>query len=213
MKERNEEKKKGRFSLFKIYMTGKVAGAAAGIAVVAVVIAAVAIGLRSTHSSEHQATRIGFEYIGELATQSAYCTEVNVTEASRELFGLTIPFTQSKYIYSYDVVIKAGFDFGDIQWSVQDHVIEVRLPEVRVLSNEIDLDSFQVYHEEESIFRPITLEENNEAMTRLRAAAQENAIANGLFENARDNAEAILTGFFGGVYDLEEYELRFVENA
>ena len=89
----------------------------------------------------------------------------------------------------------------------------MRLPEVRVLSNEIDLDSFQVYHEEESIFRPITLEENNEAMTRLRAAAQENAIANGLFENARDNAEAILTGFFGGVYDLEEYELRFVENA
>ena len=61
--------------------------------------------------SESRPVKLGFEEIGELATQAAYCTEINVTDASRELFGLKIPFTQSKYIYSYDVVIKAGIDF------------------------------------------------------------------------------------------------------
>ena len=154
---------------------------------------------------------LGFEDIGELATQAAYCTEVNVTEGARELFGLTIPFTQSKYVYSYDVVIKAGLDFGEIDWTVGEDTITVRLPEIRILSSEIDLDSFRVYVENESIFRRISLEENNEAMKALQASAQENAVANGLLDNARANAETILTGFFAGEYDLSQYTLRFVD--
>ena len=81
----------------------------------------------------------------------------------------------------------------------------------RVLSNEIDLDSFQLYHESESIFRPITLEENKAAMADLKQTAQENALANGLLEEARANAESILTGFFAQVYDLETYTLDFVD--
>ena len=51
---------------------------------------------------------LGFEDIGELATQEANCTEVNVTEDVRKLFGIDIPFTQSKYIYSYKCDRKGG---------------------------------------------------------------------------------------------------------
>ena len=109
--------------------------------------------------SESGAVKLGFEDIGELATQSAYCTQVSVTQADRELFGISIPFTQSKYIYSYNVEIQAGFDFGEITYTVDEEsgTIRVQLPAPRVLSSEIDLDSFQLYHEEESIFRKITL--------------------------------------------------------
>lgn len=66
-----------------------------------------------------------------------------------------------------------------------------------------------MYHEEESIFSPITLDESNEALENLKKTAQDDAIANGLFENARSNAETILTGFFGNVYDLDKYEIVF----
>ena len=180
------------------------------IAILAAVFGA-GVGVRSVLVSGNKLTRLGFEDIGELATQAAYCTEVNVTEVARELFGLTIPFTQSKYVYSYDVVIKAGLDFGDIDWTVGEDTITVRLPEIRILSSEIDLDSFRVYVENESIFRRISLEENNEAMKALQASAQENAVANGLLDNARANAETILTGFFAGEYDLSQYTLRFVD--
>ena len=109
------------------------------------------------------------------------------------------------------MVIKAGLDFGDIDWTVGEDTITVRLPEIRILSSEIDLDSFRVYVENESIFRRISLEENNEAMKALQASAQENAVANGLLDNARANAETILTGFFAGEYDLSQYTLRFVD--
>jgi len=181
-----------------------------GILVVILLAAAVALGAKTVLSADGRTARLGFEDIGELATQSAYCTEVEVTEASRELFGVTIPFTQSKYIYSYDVVIKAGLDFTNVSWSQQDGTIRVTLPEIRVLSNEIDLDSLKVYHEDESLFRNITLEENNAALADLKARAEQDAIGNGLLEEARDNAQQILTAFFANQYDLTEYRLEFM---
>ena len=180
-----------------------------GILVVILLAAAVALGAKTVLSADGRTARLGFEDIGELATQSAYCTEVEVTEASRELFGVTIPFTQSKYVYSYDVVIKAGLDFTDVSWSEEDGTIRVTLPEIRVLSNEIDLDSLKVYHEDESLFRNITLEENNAALADLKARAEQDAIGNGLLEEARDNAQQILTAFFANQYDLTEYRLEF----
>lgn len=171
----------------------------------------VIIGMNRYISSESKTTKIGFEDIGELATQSAYCTEVNVTDASRELFGHEIPFTHSKYIYSYDVIIKAGFDFSEITWELTNNSIEVNLPEAQVLSCDIDMESFKIYHEEESIYRQISLEENNDALKSLKQTAQDNAIANGLLDNARSNVEIILTGFFSSVYNLEEYEINFTD--
>ena len=183
------------------------------IAVTAAIVAAIFWGVGSVSSSENQTTRLGFEDMGELATQTAYCTQVSVTEASRELFGVTIPFTQSKYIYSYDVIIKAGFDFQEITYTVdqESKTITVQLPQAKILSSEVDLDSFQVYHEAESIFRPITLEENNRAIADLQRTAEENAVANGLLEEARANGEAILTGFFHQAYDPAEYAITYVE--
>lgn len=162
---------------------------------------------------ENETTKIGFEDIGELATHTMYCTQVNVTEASRDLWGVQLPFTQSKYIYSYGVIIKAGFDFGDIEWTVDDasSTIKVELPEVRILSSEIDTDSFKLYHEKESVFRQISLGEHNQALAALEKTAQDNAIANGLLDNARSNAETILTLFFANEYDLKTYKIEFID--
>ena len=181
-----------------------------GILVVLLLAAAVVLGAKSVLSADGKTTTLGFEDIGELATQSAYCTEVEVTEASRELFGVRIPFTQSKYIYSYDVVIKAGLNFADITWQEENGTIRITLPEIQVLSSEIDLDSLKVYHEDESLFRPITLKENNAALADLKVRAEEDAISHGLLDAARDNARQILTGFFAQQYDLTEYRLQFV---
>ena len=105
-----------------------------------ILVVAIAVGgpffwlaIRDRMSIYSDTSKLGFEDIGEMATQSAYCTEISMTEADREFFGISIPFTQSKYIYSYDVEIKAGYDFGKIQWSVDEETktIEVKLPEAQ----------------------------------------------------------------------------------
>lgn len=177
--------------------------------VILALFAAGMLSMRSYYETKFKTTKLGFEDIGELATQECRTTQVNSTTAARELFGVQIPFTQSRYIYSYDVVLKAGYDFSAVTWEVTDTAITVHLPEARVLSCELDLDSFQVYYENESVFRHITMEENNQAMADLKTNAQNDAIANGLLNNARDNAETILTAFFAQAYDLSEYTLTF----
>ena len=199
------EKDTKKSNLFKKYIIKK---GKWGILIL-VVILAVLIGVRSVIYFDNKTTKIGFEDIGEFATQDAYCTELSIIDDSRDFFGVSIPFTQSKYIYSYDVIIKAGFNFGEIEWNKNDNIIEVKLPEVKVLSSEINFDSFKVYHEKESVFNKITMTENNESMRVLEEKAEEDAIVNGLLKNARTNAETVLTGFFAKEYDLDKYEIVF----
>lgn len=173
--------------------------------------AVLVLGVKTYLLSEPKTTKLGFEDIGKLATQSVYCTQLNVTEADRKLFGMSIPFTQSRYLYSYDIEIKAGIDFQKVDWKVNDKTIQVTLPECEIISNEVKTDSLKIYLEEESIFKKITLEDNNEALANMQQKAQDDAIANGLFENARSNAETIITGFISQVYDLDEYQIQFTE--
>lgn len=177
--------------------------------VVVLAITVVGLGFKVTHTTESKTTKLGFEDIGEFATQSAYCTEVSATANARKLFGHNLPFTQSNIVFSYDVVIKAGYDFSAITWDVHDTTITVKLPEVKVLSCEVKEDSFKKYVEDESIFTPFTLDDNNNAMKALKETAQKDAIANGLYENARSNAETMLTTFFSSAYDMDQYTIEF----
>lgn len=171
-----------------------------------------AISIKSYMEIRNKTTNIGFEDIGELATQSATCTVVQVTEDWRKIFGkVKIPFTQSKYIYSCDFEIKAGFNFEEIEWNENNKVITVKLPEVEVLSNTLVEESAQVYHEAESKFNQIKLQENISALEGMQEEAEEKAIKNGLLDKARSNAETILTGFFKNAYDMSEYKIKFVD--
>lgn len=181
--------------------------------VIVVVVLLVGFGLGKIINTDGKSIKLGFEDIGELATQAAYCTNVERIDQSRDLFGIIIPFTQSKYIYSYDYVIKAGIDFSEVEWTVSEKSKEIKimLPGVTILSNEVDLDSFKVYHEAESIFTQVTLTDNNNALKEMKQKAEDSAVKNGLLENAEENAKIILTSFMEQEYNLEEYKIKFVE--
>ena len=185
----------------------------AKLAIGAVILVALAVvltlGLSSIFNHEEKPTKLGFEDIGELATQAAYTTIVEDTDVSRELFGVSIPFTQSKLIYSYDVVVKAGLDFDQVKWTVSENKIKVEMPEIRILSSEIQFDSFQTYYENESIFRPVKIDENNQAIQEMVKKAETTAVENGLLENARENAEMMIKGFIYQNFDSQEYQISF----
>lgn len=200
----NETSNRGGLKMFLVKNLFK-------IVIVVILVAAVIFGVTNYLKIGSDTTRIGFEDIGELATQSAYCTQVNEIDDYRKLFKINIPFTQSKYIYSYNVIIKAGYDFEEITWDENEakKTITVKFPEAKILSTEVDFDSFKVYHEAESVFNNVTLKEKNEIDKKMIEKAEKNAIENGLLENAGKNAETIITGFFANVYDLDEYKIVF----
>lgn len=200
-------KKKKGYSFLKKYLTKEVIIIILGMILVGVI----GLSIGSHFFSSSKTTKLGFEDIGELATQSAYCSTVSDPQKSRTLFGMEIPFTQSKYVYSYDTIIKAGIDFTQVKWSINetDKKITVKIPKVKILSSQIDYSSMKIYHEDESVFTPFSLSENNEALKELKKAAEKDAISNGLLDNAESNAKQILTSFFGNVYSLEEYKIEF----
>ena len=173
---------------------------------------------KSNYVSDEKITEIGFENIGELATQSVTTTTVRVETKELKLFNVSIPLTQSKYIYTYNTTIKAGINFSDVKWQLGDtddtsHNIYVDIPEVKTLSADIDLDSFKVLHEENNIFSPITLTEHNDSLIQLRENALSDAINSGLYDRALDNAKTILTSFISQVYPSNEYSIIFSERA
>ena len=181
------------------------------IIVIILVVGIVGIGIGSKLTGNSKTNKLRFEDIGELATQVAYSTNVGVMDKSRDLFGISIPFTQSKYIYSYDYIIKAGLNFEDLNNKVNEisKTITVELPEIKVLSNEVDIDSLKVYHEDESIFTQIKLDDNNSQMKEMREEAEEHAIENGLLEAAEENAKVLIMSYFAQAYDLEVYTIKY----
>lgn len=154
--------------------------------------------------TDHKAIKLKFENIGELATQVSYATEVGSIKDAREVFGLEVPFTQSSYIYSYDFVIKVGFDFCAIDWKEKGNVVKVRMPAPKILSNEIKLDTLKIYNEEESIFTNIDPKTVNDNTSAMKEEAQNTAIENGIYDLAKKNAEIIIKAFLSGSYSFDE---------
>lgn len=154
---------------------------------------------------------LSFKDIGQLATQEAMVTQVQVYDKTQSAPLNLFKYGETKYIYSYDVYVKAGYDFTSIIPEVDEEtkVISITLPEAEILSCEIDTDSFVVYHEQTSVFSKETLDEKNAELTELQEQAKQKAIENGILEKAKDNAETLLTAFVHQTFDENEYTIEW----
>ena len=179
--------------------------------IVTILLVGAAIGIGSRVFIGSRMTQFDLHAIGEMATQAGYYTNVEVIEDSKTLWKITLPFTSSKYIFSYDGIIKAGIDFADIKWSVNDvlKTIHVDLPDTKILTNEIDTDSLYVYDESRSIFSPLTVSDINDSLIALKIESEEKAIGNGILEEAEANAKVLIRGFLAGSYP--DYEIIYEE--
>lgn len=158
--------------------------------------------------------QFGLRSIGELATQAGYFTNVQTITGSRDVFGVTVPFTQSKYVYSYDGIVKAGVHFERIEVSVDEtkKTVTVSLPHAEILDVTVDENSLVVYDESKNIFSPLKLGDIQESMVAMKAEVQNKAVGNGILQNAETNAETLITGFLSGAYPPGEYTVLFSWN-
>lgn len=192
-----------------------------GIIVVLVIVAAIAIGGfflgmkygSNNTTSKSITTKLGFENLGELATQVAHTNEIINVEKAQKLFDIEIPFTSSKQIFVYPINVKAGLNFNDIKYTVDDvnKTITVRLPEIKVLSLELDTENCQVLEDSTGLFTKISIDDHNNAINNMKETAIDNSIHNGLLNSAKENAENIIKGYFSQQYNLDnEYTIKFV---
>lgn len=152
------------------------------------------------------------ENIGELATaEYVYTLTQTAEKPNKEIAGLKIPLTSSKIIFSYSGEVKAGFDFADVSVDVDEitQTIKGRLPEAKLLSNEIDTDSLVVYDESNSPFNTFSISDINESQANLKEQAELSAKDSGLYEKAIDNGKTIISAMLWSLYDKNEYTVEF----
>lgn len=161
--------------------------------------------------AQSKTTAFDLRDIGELATQGGFFTVVNVIDDARMLWKWTIPFTSSKYIFSYDGVIKAGIDFSEIQWEADElsKTVTVQLPQPKILDKLLKEDSLKIYDERQSIFTPLTLSDIQASRQEMLAELEKTATENGLLDEAEENAKILVKGFLSAAYDTATYRYVF----
>lgn len=182
------------------------------VAVVLVVIFSCAYGtFFQSQGISSKAVEQRMQDIGELATQEAYVTIVNKDASKAKLFGIDVPLTDSKYIFSYDVTIKAGLNFADVSLTVDEKhkIVTVSLPEVTILDTSIDLDSLEVYDESSNIFNPLKISQMNTNQQLMEEQGKEKALSMGILEAAQSNAEVLMTSLLASSYPTPEWIIRF----
>lgn len=151
--------------------------------------------------------------IGELATYEYLFTEVMNSSNTKTINGkFNIPFTTTSFIYSYDGVIKAGIDFTQITVEKSDNEkrITVCLPEAKILSCELDFDSFKIYDEKTSIFNKLTLSDVNASLVELENSATEKALSKDILKKATRNAEKMVGEFLRSAYNAKGFSVKVI---
>jgi len=153
----------------------------------------------------------GLQDMGFLVTNEYLFTEVTTFTSTK-----TIAFVfqaNSKLVMGYDGTILAGIDFTDIKLQKDDAAkkIWVTLPNARILSCELDLDSFKVYEEDVSKWNMISAEDYNGSLQELEARAKERALERGILQKATDNAELLVRNFIVSLVGAGEYSIVFID--
>ncbi len=147
--------------------------------------------------------------VQELVSVEYHYTNMGKFENQVDFYGWKVPFTTKSFLISYDGVVKAGVDLSaaDVKVNEAAKTVTVTLPEGAIVSHEIPEDSIQVFDETKNIFNPITIEDYTSFTQDQKASVEEEAVANGLLDSAKEKAQVAVESLLGMVPGMEAYTL------
>lgn len=173
--------------------------------------------LMGSSSSKPEITSTGLtqtlEDIDELAVIQYNYTKIGEFSNSLDFNGWTVPLTQKSFLITYDGHLKAGVDMSGVKVSVNNKTITVTIPEVKILSNEIDEKSIEVYDESNNLFNPISITDYKKFATKQKEKVEEEAIENGLLSQAATKVQSTITNQLNMIDDIKNnYTIEVVMN-
>ncbi len=148
----------------------------------------------------------------ELVTTKYYYTDADVFEHYKQIKGLKIPLTTNKTVFTYDGVISVGVDFSKIGIEVDNEGqrILVKLPDVRVIANEIDAGSFRYYDVSSSVFNQTEMGDVTELIDQLKQKKEEKILADrNVLDQAEENARSVIESFLNVSELTKDYSVVF----
>lgn len=151
--------------------------------------------------------------INELATASQMYTVVEKVASNSKLFDtIDIPFSENFFILTYTGTVKAGVNLDEAQISLDGTTVKVELPQATILSDAIDTSSFNVLHEQNNVFNPISVEDVTQYIDKSRQEAEAAAISGEVIAEAQANAESSIRALLEAALP-EGYTLEVVSTA
>ena len=174
-------------------------------------------GTRFASSSESKISSTGLsqqlQEIEELATMSYNYTKVGKFSNNLTFNGWDIPLTQKSFLITYDGKLKAGVKMDKIEVAI-NNIITVSIPEIEILSNEIDESSIEVYDETKNVFNPISVNDYTTFAKKQKEAVAEEAIENGLLSEAATKTQSTIKKYLNAIPGIDgnyEIKVKFLE--
>lgn len=148
-------------------------------------------------------------YMQELALVKHNYTGVIGFKDYMKILNINVPLTEKYFLLKYNGYIKAGVDFNRIKVNVEnDSTVHVSIPKPRILDTVIDEKSVEVYNESENAFNPIKISDYNEALAREKEVMINDAIAQGIYTDATNQAKIAITSL---LKDMGFKDIRITE--
>lgn len=167
-----------------------------------------------TNSEKKEADFSEAKAICELATLKCYYH--NTCELKQESTGLGKYFGNKGYKKAwieYDGIVKLGIDASKMKIEADGNIVKVYVPDAKILSIDIDVDSISEKISETGWFTKITTEDRSEAQESAQENMEEKAESNtALLEQATQRAKDTIENYILNVGNLigVEYEIQWM---
>lgn len=147
--------------------------------------------------------------MGLLITQEYMFTDAVSQSKVKTLFSLTLGFTESSYLATYDGTVTAGIDFSAISVipDRQGKTVSIVMPKASIQNVDIDPASFVLYSEKNGLGNPLSVSDFNGSLIELEEKARERALERGILEQADENARQIIETFIGRFPELRDWSI------
>lgn len=157
-----------------------------------------------------------YQDIEDIAFQEATIKEIGKIHKPMELgkYEVDTFLTTSDYVFSYNAVIKAGYDLENIKddgGNELTQTITVTLPKASILDSYLDEKSYVQYWEGEKITANVELEDFHKEKKKMLKEAKQDAIKGGLYEKTSDHAKVVITDYIHSLKGYENYNVVFNE--
>ena len=157
-----------------------------------------------------------YQDIEDIAFQEATIKEIGKIHKPMELgkYEVDTFLTTSDYVFSYNAVIKAGYDLENIKddgGNELTQTITVTLPKASNLDSYLDEKSYVQYWEGEKITANVGLEDFHKEKKKMLKEAKQDAIKGGLYEKTSDHAKVIISDYIHSLEGYENYNVVFKE--
>lgn len=142
-----------------------------------------------------------------------YCyTDADTYENAKKIFGKKIPLTTDRVVFTYDGTVSVGVNLAEVDYEIdnENKTIDITLPKLGIIANEIDTSSFEFPFMSDSIFNATDMSDYVELVDQLKKAKAEKVLNDTEFmDSAKEKTQKVLKSFLTSAEDTKQYQVNF----